>query len=117
MKKFNLVELDIIYKNFSCFLKDFDSDIQELNYIEEIDELFAFQCSRVTWYGFNNVIEIDSLVSYRQKLNDLQEQEKKNFFEIKNHLEIGLLHRTNIDSLSEWIFRNIFKWYFWIIWK
>jgi hypothetical protein len=40
-------------------------------------------------------------VSYRQKLNDLQEQEKKNFFEIKNHLEIGLLHRTNIDSLSE----------------
>ena len=115
MKKFNLVELDIIYKNFSCFLKDFDSDIQELNYIEEIDELFAFQCSRVTWYGFNNVIEIDSLVSYGQKLNDLQE--KKNFFEIKNHLEIGLLHRTNIDSLSEWIFRNIFKWYFWIIWK
>jgi hypothetical protein len=48
MKKFNLVELDIIYKNFSCFLKDFDSDIQELNDIEEIDELFAFQCSRVT---------------------------------------------------------------------
>ena len=56
MKNFNLIELGVIYKNFSCFIKDFDSDIQELKDIQEIDELFAFQCSRVTWYGFNNVI-------------------------------------------------------------
>jgi hypothetical protein len=101
MKNFNLIELAIIHKNFRYFLKDFDSDIQGLKDIQELNFLMGIQSARAAQYVLSNDIEIDNLVSIKQELEDLKEINNLN--KTINHLELCLLHKTNIDLLSELI--------------
>ena len=103
MKNFNLVELGIIHKNFSCFIEDFESDIQELTGNQELWDLIGDQTDKaIIQYGINNA---KSLVAYAQQLKDNQElygtKRLKDVNKIIYYLILFLKVKKNVDLLYE----------------
>ena len=103
MRNFNLIELGIIYKNLSYFVKDFESDIQELTGNQELWDLIDDQTDKaVVQYGLTDV---KSLVSYAQELEDNQElygtERLNDVIKIVYYLRLYLLMKKNVDLLYE----------------